>query len=122
MTGVVVVCPGIEDRLSTAAAKTSKSDWDMNFTCELDATWGSKATTYLISTNRGKVKSVAKAGRANRTYRDLAGALITGEAQKHKTSGQSKQPFLVMDGTFRYLLRLGVSMRWCTRRQRQRRN
>ena len=49
MTGVVVVCPGIEDRLSTAVAKTSKSDWDMNFTCELDATWGSKATTYLIN-------------------------------------------------------------------------
>ena len=46
MTGLVVVCPEIEDRLSTAAAKTSKSEWDMNFTCELDATWGSKATTY----------------------------------------------------------------------------
>jgi hypothetical protein len=49
MTGVVVVCPGIEDRLSTAAAKTSKSDGDMNFTCELDATSGLKATTYLIT-------------------------------------------------------------------------
>jgi hypothetical protein len=41
------------------------------------------------------------------TYWDLAGALITDEPQKHKISRQSKQPFLVMDGSFGYFVAIG---------------